>query len=597
MFVCKTHKYSDFYVYARKKRNGTMKKIIPFLTPYRGKTVLAMLLVSLATVCDLLLPTIMSSILNNGVRQADFAYIARCCGLMLLVAALGLTTLLLGRKLSAQVVAGFNGDIRSAVFRRVNEIRFEDFESFGTAALLTRSTNDVNTISWIASLVSGSLITIPILFIGGVALAMRKSVTLSLILLASIPLVFGVVLLASRGITPLHEKSDHYIDVQNDLMRERLHGIRVIRAFNKEQMQHDKIADATRVMAENIINANVRMQAISPIGVFFLNVSVLIILWAGSVQIGAGRTGLTGGDVFAIVQYAALIANGVMMAGMAVVMFPHAQVAARRISEVLDLPPADENGGDSTHCFGGAITFDHVTFRYDGAVEPAVSDISLTILPGQKVSVIGGTGSGKSTLVQLLLAFRSPTEGRILFDGVDAAGLEHGSIRRSISCVLQRAAVYTGTIRRNIQLGSPDASEAEIQQAASIAQLSDYIATLPDGLEHELAESGKNLSGGQKQRLCIARAIVKDAPIYIFDDSFSALDFLTEARLRQALNEKIAGRTQIVITQRITSAMNSDQIFVMDKGRLIDHGTHTQLLERCAIYREIYASQTGGGSK
>lgn len=572
-----------------------MKKIIHFLRPYRGKTALAMLLVGIATICDLMLPTIMSDILNNGVRQADFSYIARCCGQMLLIAAVGLATLLAGRKLSSDVVADFEADIRAAVFRRVNEISFTDFESFGTAALITRSTNDTGTLSWVASLVSGSLITIPILFLGGITLAMRKSVILSLILLASIPLVLLVVLLVSRDIRPLHQKSDHYIDVQNDLMRERLHGIRVIRAFNKEQMQHDKIADATHVMAENIINANVRMQTISPVGVFLLNVSVLLILWVGAVQTGSAASGITGGDVFAVVQYAALLANGVMMAGMAVVMLPHAQVAAGRISEVLDLAPADENGGDSTHQFGGAITFDHVTFRYQGAAEPAVSDVSLSILPGQKVSIIGGTGSGKSTLVQLLLAFRSPTEGRLLFDGVPAETLNNGAIRRNISCVLQRAAVYTGTIRRNIELGRPGAPEADIAQAASIAQLADYIATLPEGMEHELAESGKNLSGGQKQRLCIARAILKDAPIYIFDDSFSALDFLTEARLRQALNEKIAGRTQIVITQRITSAMNSDQIFVMDKGRLIDHGTHTELLEHCEIYREIYASQTGGG--
>ena len=572
-----------------------MKKIIRFLRPYRGKTAFAMLLVGIATVCDLMLPTIMSDILNNGVRQADFSYIARCCGQMLLIAVLGLATLLAGRKLSSDVVADFESDIRAAVFRRVNEISFTDFESFGTAALITRSTNDTGTLSWVASLVSGSLITIPILFLGGITLAMRKSVILSLILLASIPLVLLVVLLVSRDIRPLHQKSDHYIDVQNDLMRERLHGIRVIRAFNKEQMQHDKIADATHVMAENIINANVRMQTISPVGVFLLNVSVLLILWVGAVQTGSAASGITGGDVFAVVQYAALLANGVMMAGMAVVMLPHAQVAAGRISEVLDLAPADENGGDSSHQFGGTITFDHVTFRYQGAAEPAVSDVSLSILPGQKVSIIGGTGSGKSTLVQLLLAFRSPTEGQLLFDGVPAETLNNGTIRRNISCVLQRAAVYTGTIRRNIELGRPGAPEADIEQAASIAQLADYIATLPDGMEHELAESGKNLSGGQKQRLCIARAILKDAPIYIFDDSFSALDFLTEAKLRQALNEKIAGRTQIVITQRITSAMNSDQIFVMDKGRLIDHGTHTQLLERCEIYREIYASQTGGG--
>ena len=571
-----------------------MKHILPFLKPYKWRIALAMVLVATATVCDLLLPTIMSNVLNYGVAEADFAYIVRCCWQMLLTAAVGLAALISGRRLSAEIVANFNGDLRASVFAHVNNMSFEEFNQLGTAALLTRSTHDIGTVSWVASIISGSLITIPVLVVGGVVLAMRKDVVLSLILLAFVPLVFLIVLPIGKTIHPLHRESDKYIDIQNDIMRERLHGIRVIRAFNKEPEQQEKIAYATHVMAENIINANVRSGLVSPLAVFILNVAVLLMVYIGGFRMQTGVSDVSGGDIFALIQYVALIANGILMAGFAIVMLPAARVAAGRIGEIFETRGVPDVQEEQDVTFSGGIRLDHVSFRYEGADESAISDISLSIEPGQKIAVIGGTGSGKSTLVQMLLCFRSPTSGRVYFDGVSADTMSRKTVRRNISCVLQKTAVYSGTIRHNIEMGRPGATDAEILAAANIAQLGDFIASLPDGLDHEIEQSGKNLSGGQKQRLCIARAILKDAPVYIFDDSFSALDFLTEANLRRELNEKISGKTQIVITQRVTSAMRSDQIFVMDRGRLIDHGTHTELLARCGIYREIYASQTGG---
>lgn len=574
-----------------------MKLIFSYLKPYRGKVAIAMLLVAAATICDLMLPTIMSDILDRGVRESDFDYILTCCGRMLAVALTGFCCLLLGRRVSTRVVAGFSGDIRAAVFQKVNTMTFEEFDAIGTAALITRSTHDVGTVSWVASLVSGSLITIPVLFIGGIVLAMSKDVRLSLIMLAFVPLIFLVVFLVSRNIRPLYVKSEGYIDIQNDLMRERLHGIRVIRAFNKEQDQQDKIADATHVMAENIINANVRMGMVSPLTVFLFNMALVLIIWVGAVNMEGHLTAVTGGDVFAIIQYIALVANGVVMASHALVMLPSAQVAAGRIGQVFAAKGMADPTPEEEMTFRGDIVFDHVSFRYDGAAEKAVSDLSLTIKAGQHIAILGGTGSGKSSLVQLLMAFHLPTEGTIYFDGVPSHTINRRVIRRNISCVLQKTAVYTGTIGHNIRMGKPEATDDEVRAAADVAQLGHFIDTLPDGMDHELVQSGKNLSGGQKQRLCIARAILKDAPVYLFDDSFSALDFLTEANLRRDLNQKIKGKTQIVITQRITSAMSADRIFVMDKGRLIDQGVHAELLERCGVYREIYASQTGGDRK
>ena len=570
-----------------------MKKIFAYLKPYRGGLLLGMLLMAISTVCELLLPDIMSDILNTGVYNGDLNYIFRCCAKMLAVALISLGSVLGGWYISSKVVAGFCADLRQGVFRKVNTMRFEDISRMGSSALLTRSTHDVGTLSWVASMLSGSIITIPVLFIGGVVLALGKDAVLSLVLLLFIPLVFAAVVKIGKKIEPLWETSDKYMDKQNDIVRERLHGIRVIRAFNSEPREHKRIEDATQVMAENIIRANVSMGVISPLSIALMNMAVVLIVYLGGFRMERGFSSASGGDIFAVIQYITLIMNGVVMAAFSIVMYPHAKVAAKRIGEVLDVESPAEPEEEALH-FSGDIRLESLSFGYEGAAENAVSEISLHIRPGQQVAVIGGTGSGKSTLVQLLMGFRRPSAGHIYFDGRDSTSISPKTIRENISCVLQKAAIYSGSIRKNIAMGRPGATDEELLAAAEIAQMGDYLASLPEGLDHELTQSGKNLSGGQKQRICIARAVVKNAPIYIFDDSFSALDFLTEARLRKALSERTAGKTRIVITQRVSSAMSCDCIFVMDKGCLVDAGSHQDLLERCKIYQEIYVSQTGG---
>ena len=395
---------------------------------------------------------------------------------------------------------------------------------------------------------------------------------------------------------PLWKKSDLYIDKQNGIMRERLRGIRVIRAFNSEPHEHERIAEATHVMAENIIRSNVAMGTLLPLATLLLNIAVLLIVYLGGWQMVHHTSRVSAGDIFAITQYVTMVMNGVVMASFAIIMFPHARIAAGRIGEIMDAEGMGDPMTGKTASLTGEIHFEDVSFSYGGA-EAAVNHVSLEIKPGQKVALIGGTGSGKSTLISLLLGFRLPTAGRVLLDGIPTSELSKHTLRQNISSVLQGAAIYTGTIEENIRMGNPDASEAELHEAAEIAQLADFIETCEGGYAHEIKQAGKNLSGGQKQRLSIARAIIKKAPIYVFDDSFSALDFLTEKKLRSALNERIRGCTQLVVTQRITSAMSADCIFVMDNGRLIDSGTHQELLSRCKIYQEIYASQTGGGVK
>lgn len=570
-----------------------MKEMLKYLRPYRRGILVATVMMTLSTLCDLLLPTIMSEILNNGVYQKDLDYIFKCCMGMLLVASLGLGTVLVGTKVSSSVVASFCADVRADVFRKVNRMTFEEFGKLGTAALVTRATHDVQTVSWVAAELCGTIVMIPVLFVGGVLLAMSKDVILSLLMLLFVPVIMAVVFRVGKHIVPLWEKADEYIDKQNSLMRQRLRGIRVIRAFNAENLEHDKIVEAIHVMSESFIRSNIASGLITPLAMLLLNMAAVLVVYFGGWRMETG-SGLTGGDIFAIVQYISLVSSGLIMAAFTIIMFPQARVAADRIGQVLKAEGMADPVARQELQLKGKIQFENVSFRYDGAAEYALKDISLDIAPGEKIAIIGGTGAGKSTLVSMLLGFRMPTEGRVLLDDMATETLSRHSMRENMCCVLQSATIYSGTIRENVRMGRLNATDDQILEALKTAQAMEFVESFPDGLDHEIKQSGKNLSGGQKQRLSIARALLKDAPVYIFDDSFSALDFLTEANLRKALAEKIQGRTQIIITQRITSAMHCDRVYVMDRGLLVDRGTHRELLDRCGIYREIYASQTGG---
>lgn len=570
-----------------------MKEMLKYLKPYWRGLAVATLGMCLSTLCDLLLPTLMSDILNNGVYQADLGYILRCCLWMLVVALVGLGSFLLGSRASCDVVASYSADIRGIVFRKVNEMSFEEFGRLGTAALVTRCSYDVQTVSWIAAELSGTLFTIPVLFFGGVILALRKDWVLALTMLASVPLIVAFVLFISRDIVKLWERGDEYIDKVNAIMRQRLRGIRVIRAFNAEPREHRKAQETISVMNQSFIKANVMMGAVTPLASLLLNGTAVLIVYLGVWRMEGIGT-LTGGDVFAIVQYVSLVASGVIMGAFVVLNMPNAKVAADRIGQVLEAEGMADPFEKQDIAFSGDIAFQNATFRYPGAAEAAVEDITLHVAPGQRAAVIGGTGAGKSTLVSLLLGFRVPTSGDVLLDGKSTKTLSRRTIRDNMRCVLQNATIYSGTIRENIAMGKLDATDEEILSALDTAQAMEFVSTLPEGLDYAIKQSGKNLSGGQKQRLSIARALVKEAPIYIFDDSFSALDFLTEARLREGLNRHLSGKTQVIITQRVSSAMHCDVIFVMDKGKLADQGTHEELLMRCQVYREIYDSQTGG---
>ena len=576
-----------------------MRKILSYLKPYTGRIALATLLMAISAGCDLLLPTLMADVLDKGVygaAEADtFGYILKTAGWMLGLSLLSLASVAGGYWVVYHVVAGYTQSLRSALFRKVHTMTLAEVGRIGTSNLVTRSSHDVATLNEVISMLCGGILIIPLMFLGGVILCMRKDPVLSLVILCAVPLLIGAGLLLSKRIEHLWEVADGQCDKQNDLVRERLRGIRVIRAFDRERYAHQRITDETRIMADNLIRANVSMEIIDPAAAFVLNAVALLVVYLGGLRMERG-SGLSAGDIFAIIQYINIILGAIVSVSYDIVMLPHVRVAVRRLSQITESTGLEDDRPAEGLSFSGAVDLDHASYTYPGSSLPALAGVDLHIKAGEWVSVIGGTGSGKTTLAELLLAFRAPGEGKLRFDGMDAAALSPKDIRDNVSCALQKSMLYAGTVAENLRMGKPEASDEELWAALELAQIADFVREQPDGLNFRLEQAGTNVSGGQKQRLAIARAILKDAPIYVFDDSFSALDFITEAKVRRALNEKLAGRTRIVITQRVVSAMHCDRIFVLADGALVGAGTHAQLLDSCHIYREIYLSQTGGGA-
>lgn len=574
-----------------------MLKLFKLLAPDKKNIIIAALLMLIYALASLALPTIMSLIVDKGINTLDKNYIFSASAVMLVIALVGLVAQVIAVKMSAAIATNFSSAIRSSVFNKAISLPYSRVNEIGPSALLTRSTEDILILEQIAYVIINGMFVIPIFILGGATLAFMRDPLLALIMFASMPILIAAFIIIAKKISPLWEKAELYIDKQNAIIKERFSGIRVIRAFNKEKHECERANNATKVMAINLIRNNINMNAIDPIAMLLLNLSTVAIVYFGAKLMENPAKALTAGDIIAIIQYVSLVIGGFISISYAITFLPRARINCKRINEVLlseSTPmPSDLNAPP----LQGNIGFKEVTFSYPGAQEPAVQDVSFDIIKGEKVAFIGGTGAGKSTIVHLLMGFNAPTKGTILFDDADSKGISPERIRNNTSCVLQKAVIFEGTLRSNIAMSCPEASDSQILDAAERAGLSEFIASAEKGLLREVQPYGTNLSGGQKQRISIARALLKDSPIYIFDDSFSALDFLTESKIRKSLQTNLKDRTQIVITQRVTSAMNSDRIYVMDNGRLIGSGKHKELLDSCTVYREIYLSQTGGGLK
>ena len=574
-----------------------MKTILEHLKPHYKSLGVVMIMHTLATLTELLMPYVMSDVVDKGIANSDIRRVVLSSLIMLALAIVSLISALVSNKINTRVTTSFSSSLCRSTFKRINSLSFEQYSKIGSSGLLTRSTDDIFNVEGAASQLVYTIVTVPMMLIGGTVLALLADVTLSLIFLLCIPLILTFVIFIVRPLREMWDISDKYIDVQNRIVRERLIGIRVIRAFNNEEREHARAKHATEEMAKYMIKANVRSGYITPVAMLLLNLSTVAILLVGTAKVESGAI-TEAGDIIAVMQYVTLIANAVINLSWTIAWIPHLRVSVSRISEVFDMPVCDDGPDDHTEprfpLFEGArVEMKNVSFAYPDSQTDALSDVSFYADKGETVAIIGGTGSGKSTLVKVLLAMYPHKNGEISINNVNYSSLSKGEIRLAYSVSLQRAMIFEGTIRDNITMGRRDADDSEIARAVSDVELREFVASKDEGLDFLLVGLGQNVSGGQKQRINMARTVIREAPIYIFDDSFSALDYLTERKIQQKLFERLKGRTKILVTQRVSTALAADRIYVMDRGRISAVGTHDELLLSSDIYREICVSQLG----
>ena len=568
-----------------------MLKIYRRLKPYALQVLAIVVLVFLQVIADLYLPTVMSDIIDGGIMKEDVGYIVREGLLMLLISGGGAACAVLSSFLSSKVSLGLGKGLRSDVFARVESFSLHEFDRFGSSTLITRNTNDIVQIQNVTIMILNMVLRAPVMCIGGVILAYSKDRHMTVLLLISLPFVAAIVALVAKFVIPLFRQVQKKIDRLNLVLSENLKGIRVIRAFNREASEQDRFEKANGDLTGTYIKVNRIMALMMPTMMFLMNVLMVGIIWFGARRIDAGEMDL--GALVAFLQYAMQIMFALVMMTMMFIMIPRAQAASDRVNEVLGTEPSVQDAPQTAAAAAerGFIEFDHVTFRYHGAEEPALKDISFCAKPGETTAIIGGTGSGKTTLVNLIPRFYDVESGRVLVDGVDVREVPQERLRAKIGFVPQKAVLFTGSVADNLRYGKGDADDGELLRAAQVAQADGFISEMKEGFGTRLSEGGQNLSGGQKQRLAIARAVVRRPEIYVFDDSFSALDFKTDAKLRAALRKETGDATVIIVAQRVGSIMNADRIIVLDDGVVAGIGTHRELLDTCEIYREIVSSQ------
>lgn len=533
----------------------------------------------------------MADIVDKGIVEGDVPLILKVGGFMLLVAAGGVICSIAASYLSSKISVGYGKILRGKVFSHVENFSLNEFDKIGTASLITRTTNDITQVQQVFIMILRMMVMAPMMCIGGIIMAVSKDAKLSLILVAVIPILVGAILLVVSKGMPLFKAMQVKLDKLNLVLREGLTGIRVIRSFNRDGYEQRRFDQANRDLTETAIKVNKIMASLMPVMMLVMNFSSIAIIWFGGIRIDSGDMQV--GSLMAFLQYAMQIMFSLLMMSMMFVMIPRASVSAVRINEVLDMVPDIKDAPQVQQAGGneGYVEFQDVTFSYPGAEEPALTNISFRTGPGEITAVIGGTGSGKSTLISLIPRFYDVDEGAVFVDGVDVRSMSQEALRAKIGFVPQKAVLFSGTIADNIRYGNEKATEEEVKHAADIAQASEFIAGMKDGFDSVIAQGGTNVSGGQKQRLSIARALVRKPAVYIFDDSFSALDFKTDAKLRAALKQETAEAAVIIVAQRVSTVMDADRIIVLDEGRIAGIGKHQELMDTCGVYREIVSSQ------
>lgn len=561
-----------------------LKKYIPLIVG-------AMVLLYLQVRANLSLPSIMSNIINNGIIKGDTNYIWQEGTKMLLISLGGITAAISANFLATRTSMGLGKDVREKLFSHIESLSLPEFNEFGASTLLTRTTNDVVQIQQTTQMLIMMLSNATFACIDAIILAYNASPELTKILYFAIPIVIFVIALVIPSIMRLFLFIQTQIDRLNKVIRENIIGVRVIRAFSKTEYEKKRFDNANRDVTNTYIRANKIIAVLLPLMMIGMNLASVAIIWFGAKGIDTGTVNV--GAMVAFLQYALIILISIMMLSMLFVMVPRAAAASNRIVEVLETEPSikDPEKPVEVKIEKGHIVFENVTFKYPNSEEPILYNINFEAKPGETIGILGTTGSGKSTLVNLIPRFYDPTEGRILIDGVDIREMTQEELRKRIGYVPQKAVLFSGTIKDNIRMGNENATDEEVRHAAIVAQADEFISRLPDGYDTYVAEGGTNFSGGQKQRIAIARAIVKKPEIYVFDDCFSALDFKTEANLRRALNQETENATVILVGQRVASLMNADMIIMLDEGKIACIGNHKELMKSCDIYREIVNSQ------
>jgi len=563
------------------------------LLPYWRRIVVIVLLVFVQAVASLYLPTLNADIINNGVVTGDTAYILRTGGIMLVVTLLFVLAAIVSVYYGSRVAMSLGRDVRAALFRRVETFSQAEVNRFGTPSLITRTTNDVQQVQMAVLMMLNLILLAPMMMIGGIIMSLRLNASLSSVVFVAIPILLAFIGLMVRAGLPLFTSMQARIDRVNQVTREVLSGIRVIRAFDRTRHEEERFAAANEDLTWTTLKVNRLFALMFPTVTIVLNLSTVAIMWFGGKQIAAGDMPI--GDLTAFLTYIIQILFSVLMATILFVMVPRAAASAERIQAVLETQPSIVDPVDPVRDVAarGRVEFRDVEFRYPHAEEPVLSGINLSIEPGETVAIIGSTGCGKSTLISLIPRFYDVTAGSVLVDGVDVRDFELKDLWRRIGLVPQKSFLFSGTVAGNLRQGDEDASDEELWHVLQTAQGRDFVEEMPEGIGAEIAQGGANVSGGQRQRLAIARALAKRAPINIFDDSFSALDFTTDARLRAALKREMADTTEIIVAQRVGTIMHADKIVVLEDGTIAAMGTHDELLKTSDTYREIVASQLG----